>query len=93
MREFKGTEGKWEMTTGTASGFKIISSSAPKSRSSVANCGGGRRKENARLMTYAPEIVKFIAELMDEQGDKLKDQESWIYYRAKDLLDKAIGDE
>lgn len=95
MREFKGTVGAWRRIR--FQGEIYISSRVDKKNKSFIPIARIEQRLNgikdANLISCAPDMVKFIAELMEEQGDKLKEQESWIYYRAKKILDKALGDE
>lgn len=99
MREFKGSKGTWHKDRNNVHTGQIAT---------IHHCVGNdwvevwsedwpdteeKQEANANIIVVAPDMVKFIAELMDEQGDKLKEQESWIYYRAKQILDKALGDE
>lgn len=60
MSEFKGTEGKWIVIDGKASGKQVVSESAPKNRMIVASCGGQRREENASLIAAAPELLEAL---------------------------------
>lgn len=99
MREFKGSKGEWKYDSFTRA-IGIVSRDDDQSYGMICDeiahvefIDGHKEICNARLISCAPDMVKLIAELMDEQGDKLKEQESWVYYRAKQILDKALGDE
>lgn len=86
MSEFKGTEGKWTVIDGKASGKQVISESAPKNRMTVASCGGQRREENANLIAEAPQLLEVLQEIL---------RDNMIVYsqriKANSIILKALG--
>ncbi|WP_336792406.1 hypothetical protein [Pantoea anthophila] len=92
MSEFKGTEGKWKVIDGKASGKQIISESAPKNRMNVASCGGQRREENANLIAAAPELLEALKGMLNKAykqnwNDHYPDEVD----AAQAALTKALG--
>ena len=64
MSDFQGTEGKWTVIDGSASGKQVVSESAPKVRRNIASCGGQRREQNANLIAAAPELLEALRGVM-----------------------------
>lgn len=83
---FKGTEGKWAVIDGKASGKQVISESAPKNRMTVASCGGQRREENANLIAAAPELLKALQAVV-RVADRATDE----FDMARAAIAKALG--
>lgn len=101
MKEFKGTEGDWEVVEGGSAGFAVVSKSAPRVRRNIAACGGQRRKENATLIAAAPRVLKALQNLyadykqMADSGDagnwRLEDTDVGI--EALDAMKQALGEQ
>lgn len=96
---FKGTEGKWTVIDGKASGKQVISESAPKNRMIVASCGGQRREENANLIAAAPELLDALQKIvamneqycLDKYGDSSKADTMACVTTARAAISKALG--
>lgn len=89
---FKGTEGKWTVIDGKASGKQVISESAPKNRMTVASCGGQRREENANLIAAAPELLEALQAMLNKAyKQNWNDQYPDELDAAQSAIAKALG--